>query len=90
MTPSVEQVGRNSDIEQEQDLLKTFLVLFGCQVILSHLLHSSWSTAATSSLGQEIMVMVAKPTVATVPINTDQPARVFGAKRYLVGFKFTL
>ena len=88
MTPSVEHVGRNSDIEQEQDLLRTFLL--GCQVILSHLLHSSWSTAATSSLGQEIMVMVAKPTVATVPINTDQPARVFGAKRYLVGFKFTL
>ena len=88
MTPSVEQVGRNSDIEQEQDLLRTFLL--GCQVILSHLLHSSWSTAATSSLGQEIMVMVAKPTVATVPIKTDQPARVFGAKRYLVGFKFTL
>ena len=58
-------------------------------MILSHLLHSSWSTAATSSLGQEIMVMVAKPTVATVPIKTDQPARVFGAKRYLAGFKFT-
>ena len=33
--------------------------------------------------GQEIIVMVAKPSVATVPINTDHPARVFGEKRYL-------
>ena len=41
-------------------------------------------------MGQEIMVMAANPTVATVPIKTDQPARVFGAKRYLAGFKFTL
>ena len=47
------------------------------------LLQASSLVLVTSSRGQEIIVMVAKPSVATVPINTDHPARVFGEKRYL-------
>ena len=42
------------------------------------LLQASSLVLVTSSRGQEIIVMVAKPSVATVPINTDHPARVFG------------
>ena len=47
------------------------------------LLQASSLVLVTSSRGQEMIVMVAKPSVATVPINTDHPARVFGEKRYL-------
>ena len=48
-----------------------------------HLLQASLSVLVTSSRGQEIIVITTKPSVATVPMSTDHPARVFGEKRYL-------
>ena len=86
MTPSWEQVGWNSVREHEHDLEKISVKNppFG----RFHLLQASSLVLVTSSLGQEIIVITTKPSVATVPMSTDHPARVFGAKRYLAKSNF--
>ena len=78
--PSWEQVGWNSVREHAHDLAK---IVVKSVLVRSHLLQASLLVLVTSSRGQEIIVMAARPSVATVPISTDHPARVLGAKRYL-------